>query len=482
MSRNSQIYFGPFRLDTADRELFRGGERIHLRPKAYAVLQYLAERPGRTVTKDELSCAVWPEGGDNDVIKGCVHEIRMKLGDDRSNPWMIETRPRIGYRFIADVRTERLSLQLAGVLRLEPGLGLAGSGSEPRPLVLPDPLKSLLEAYCYALKAGCYDEACQMFLERQLGECLFWRGHYALADDLLDPLIQAYQNRRWQATPGSLALLYTLAGMIGAKSCNTKQAAVQFQKATDLSAPDRSFIPAGYLSEVEAESGRFFEAFEALERARTLEERAGMKESYRIAGRMGYINAAVGEVETAAGQLSRAIKESESEDPSYLCLFLRVRGDLHVQMGHKDDAFGDYSRALDVALNHRFKDYEGHVLRGLGDVYRLQNDLRRSAENYGAALTIASDTGYLWLEAEARIGLARLAIDNGDYENASREANVAMKIASTGGWMIQEIQAHLAHAELSAIRRSPVEARSHTKIAGDLIGKSGHYWSRKYLG
>jgi tetratricopeptide (TPR) repeat protein len=151
-------------------------------------------------------------------------------------------------------------------------------------------------------------------------------------------------------------------------------------------------------------------------------------------------------------------------------------------MGHEDEAFGDYSLALDVALNHRFKDYEGHVLRGLGDVYRLQNDLSRSAENYGAALTIASDTGYLWLEAEARIGLARLAIDNGDYENASREANAALKIASTGGWMIQEIQAHLAHAELSAIRRSPVEARSHTKIAGDLIGKSGHYWSRKYLG
>src|SRR6266545_996142 len=481
MKRSGQICFGPFHLDTVDRELFRDGEKIHLRPKAYAVLQYLAERPGQTVTKDELSGEVWPEGGDNDVIKGCVHEIRSKLGDDKSNPWIIETRPRIGYRFIADVRRERLSLQLAGVLRPEPDLGRAGSENELSPLVLPAHLKSLLEAYCYALKAGCYDEACQMFLERQLGESLFWRGHYSLADELLDPLIQAYQNRRWQAASGPLSLLYTLAGMIGAKSCNTKQAAVLFQKATDTSEPDRSFIPAGYLSEVEAESGRFFEAFEALERARMLEERAGLKESYRTIGRRGYISAAVGDVEAADRQLSQAIEVSEDEDPSYLCLFLRVRGDLHTQVGRKDDAFGDYSRALEIALNHRFKDYEGHVLRGLGDVYRLQNDLSRSAENYGAALTIAGDTGYLWLEAETRIGLAHLAIENGDYEEAGRQANGALKIAAPGGWLVQEIQAHLAHAKISAIRGLMIEARSHTEIAKSLIEEAEHYWSRKHL-
>jgi tetratricopeptide (TPR) repeat protein len=252
--------------------------------------------------------------------------------------------------------------------------------------------------------------------------------------------------------------------------------------AVDTSGPDRSFIPAGYLSEVEAESGRFFSAFEALERARVLEEGAGLKESYRIVGRLGYINAAVGDVEAAARQLSRAIEASEGEDQSYLCLFLRVRGDLRAQKGRRDEAFGDYSRALDVALNQRFKDYEGHVLRGLGDVYRLQKDLSRSAENYGAALTIASDTGYLWLEAEARIGLAHLAIETGDYEEAGRQANVALKIASSGGWSVQEIQAHIALAKISAFRGLMIEARSHAEIAGSLIEESGHYWSRKQLG
>src|SRR5262249_17341996 len=150
-----------------------------------------------------------------------------------------------------------------------------------------------------------------------------------------------------------------------AKSCNTKQAAVQFQKATNTSKPDQSFVPAGYLSEVKAESGRFFEALEALELARRLEERAGVKGSYRIIARQGYINAAVGEVEAAGRLLSQAIEASKDEDPSYLCLYLRVRGDLHTQLGRKDDALGDYSQALEIARQHKFTDYEGHILRGL---------------------------------------------------------------------------------------------------------------------
>jgi hypothetical protein len=60
-------------------------------------------------------------------------------------------------------------------------------------------------------------------------------------------------------------------------------------------------------------------------------------------------------------------------------------------MGRKDDALDDYSQALDIAQNQQFKDYEGHILRGLGDWSRLQKDHSRSAENYGAALTIADD-------------------------------------------------------------------------------------------
>lgn len=481
MKRNDQIHFGDFRLDAANQELFHGGEKIHMRPKTFAVLQYLAEHPGQTVTKNELSQKVWPEGGGDDVIKCCVHEIRATLDDDKNKPRIIETRPRIGYRFVAEVRTQQLHLQLTNFVR--PGSCLVQEELEeevPLPF-LPDTLKSLLEAYCYALKAKCFGEASQMFLNRQLGESLFWHGHYALAAEIMDPLIQAHLNRGWEAPPEALANLYMLSGMIEAKSNNTKQAAVQFQKAVDASNPDQAFIPAGYLTEVKAESGRFYEAFEVLERAKTLEEFVGIKGSYRITGRQGYINAAVGKVEDAKRQLAQAIEASRGEDPSYLCLYLRVRGDMHTQMGRKDEALGDYSQALEIALAHGFKDYEGHILRGLGDLYRLHKDPTRSAEKYSAALAIANETGYLWLGAETRIGQARLAIENSDFERASSEASQALKIAGPGGWLVQEIQAHLAHAKISALRGLGIEARTYTEIARGLIAESGHYWSRKQL-
>ena len=48
------IEFGPFRLDTDPDRLWRGSEEVALRAKSLSVLAYLARRPGRLVTKDEL--------------------------------------------------------------------------------------------------------------------------------------------------------------------------------------------------------------------------------------------------------------------------------------------------------------------------------------------------------------------------------------------------------------------------------------------
>ncbi len=96
------IGFGPFRLDPENADLSRGGEPVALRPKTYSVLLYLAERPGRLVTKDELLDAVWPdiEVGDG-ALKVCMAELRKALGDSAHAPTFIETVHRRGYRFIA---------------------------------------------------------------------------------------------------------------------------------------------------------------------------------------------------------------------------------------------------------------------------------------------------------------------------------------------------------------------------------------------
>src|SRR5271165_1990200 len=101
--------FGLFRLDTVNQCLWRqaeGGEdqRIPLRPTAYAILQYVVDHAGRLVSQDELLDAVWPDTYvQPEVLKRHILDIRSALGDDPKHPLFIETVPRRGYQFVAQV-------------------------------------------------------------------------------------------------------------------------------------------------------------------------------------------------------------------------------------------------------------------------------------------------------------------------------------------------------------------------------------------
>ena len=55
----TDVSFGPFRLER-NKRLWRGEHLVALRPRALAVLRYLAERPGQLVTKEELLKHIWP--------------------------------------------------------------------------------------------------------------------------------------------------------------------------------------------------------------------------------------------------------------------------------------------------------------------------------------------------------------------------------------------------------------------------------------
>lgn len=102
----TRLHFDPFVLDIAAAQLSRDGQALALRPKAFALLQALVQRPGELVTKDELLDTVWgrrfiTEG----VIKAAVAELRKVLADDPKVQRWIVTVPRRGYRFAAAVRT-----------------------------------------------------------------------------------------------------------------------------------------------------------------------------------------------------------------------------------------------------------------------------------------------------------------------------------------------------------------------------------------
>ena len=104
--------FPPFRLDTVNQCLWRGDgageERILLAPRAFDVLRYLVERPGRLVAHDELLEALWPKTYvQPEVLKSHIAAIRAVLGDDARKPMFIETMSRRGYRFIAPVTEGR---------------------------------------------------------------------------------------------------------------------------------------------------------------------------------------------------------------------------------------------------------------------------------------------------------------------------------------------------------------------------------------
>jgi DNA-binding winged helix-turn-helix (wHTH) protein len=104
------LLFANFRLDLANERLQTGSSTVKLKPKAYALLRYLVERPQRLVTKHELMNALWGEVHVGEaVLKTHLNQVRQALGDDVRAPSFIETVPRRGYRFVAEVHPAGLT-------------------------------------------------------------------------------------------------------------------------------------------------------------------------------------------------------------------------------------------------------------------------------------------------------------------------------------------------------------------------------------
>jgi DNA-binding winged helix-turn-helix (wHTH) protein len=125
--------FGPYRLDLATMQLWRGTQAVKLPPKALAVLCLLVTRAGHVVTKDEFFQTVWPDVvvGD-DALRSCVQELRQALRDDARRPRFIETVHRRGFRFVAEVQSPRSKVcSLHSTIRLQLTWWVA-----PRPYLL----------------------------------------------------------------------------------------------------------------------------------------------------------------------------------------------------------------------------------------------------------------------------------------------------------------------------------------------------------
>jgi TolB-like protein/DNA-binding winged helix-turn-helix (wHTH) protein len=98
--------FGVFTVDSRACELRKQGLRIKLQERPLQILLMLLERPGETVTREELRARIWPEGTFVDFdhsISSAVNKLRTALHDSARTPRYIETVGRAGYRFIYPV-------------------------------------------------------------------------------------------------------------------------------------------------------------------------------------------------------------------------------------------------------------------------------------------------------------------------------------------------------------------------------------------
>ena len=97
------IELGDFRIDVDARIVAVSGRVVHLTPKEFDVLVYLAERPGKAVAHRALLGAVW--GGESteqvEYLRVMVAQLRKKLQPAADGPRYIVTEPWIGYRFEA---------------------------------------------------------------------------------------------------------------------------------------------------------------------------------------------------------------------------------------------------------------------------------------------------------------------------------------------------------------------------------------------
>jgi len=95
------LTFGDLRIDKSRREVTREGENLHLKPREYDLLTFLARHRGMVLSRDLILERVWGwdyDGGSR-TVDVHVHWLREKIEPDPKNPTRIVTVRGVGYRF-----------------------------------------------------------------------------------------------------------------------------------------------------------------------------------------------------------------------------------------------------------------------------------------------------------------------------------------------------------------------------------------------
>ena len=115
--REARIYeFGEFRLNADEHLLQRGTDHVALSPRTFALLVKLVENAGRLLEKERLMREVWADATvEEGNLNRTISNLRKALGEKPNEARFIQTVPRVGYRFIGDVRRVERSPEPATV-------------------------------------------------------------------------------------------------------------------------------------------------------------------------------------------------------------------------------------------------------------------------------------------------------------------------------------------------------------------------------
>src|SRR5918996_2068462 len=106
MSRPGKRFylFDGFRVDPTERLLFKENREVALTPKVFDTLLALLENSSHVLTKKELMQLVWPDSfvEENNLAQN-ISILRKALGESKEGEHYIQTVPKRGYRFVADV-------------------------------------------------------------------------------------------------------------------------------------------------------------------------------------------------------------------------------------------------------------------------------------------------------------------------------------------------------------------------------------------
>jgi two-component system, OmpR family, KDP operon response regulator KdpE len=97
----SVIEVGDFRVDIPARKVEVKEKEVHLTPKEFDLLVYLARHPGKVITHHALLTAVWGSNSAQqpEYLRVFVGHLRKKLEPEEGTPRYIVTEPWVGYRF-----------------------------------------------------------------------------------------------------------------------------------------------------------------------------------------------------------------------------------------------------------------------------------------------------------------------------------------------------------------------------------------------